>query len=136
MVNNYTKSGINNLQINNYSDAEKVFYDCFDELSHKLENIKFENYDDNQNNENNFGESYLKNIDNSLFKDLSTWESGLIECYKERNEINNITKIEECKNSEELKDYCSWNKEGETLEDIILNLRTIHLNLNDKKYNY
>ena len=133
LANNYSKSGINNLQINNYSEAEKVFYDCFDELNHKLENIKLEEYDDNQNN---FGESYLKNIDNSLFKDLSTWESGLIECYKEKNEINNITKIEECKNSEELKDYCSWNKEGETLEDIILNLQTVHLNLNDKKYNY
>jgi len=136
LENNLTKLGINNLQINNYSDAEKYFYDCFDELNQKLENIKLEEYDDNQNNEKEFGESYLKNIENNLFKDLSIWESGLIECYKQKNEINNITKIEECKNNEELKNYCSWNKEGKILEDINLNLQKVHLNLNEKKFNY
>ena len=124
---NLTKNGINNLQNKNYLEAENIFYQCFEELNTAMEKINLEE------NNNNLEESYLSNIDNNLFKDLSTWESGLIECFKEKNEVNNIIKIENFNNNEELKDFSSWISDGENIDNFSLNLQNSNFNLNNKK---
>ena len=119
--NKNSKEAFSQLQINNYLNAENIFYDCFNKFeTNILDKININNFNiDNNDNIN------LSNDDFGIFFDLASWENGLIECYENNEKWNNIIELSNINNNNELKleglwfsGYEKWNYLNEYIKTI------------------
>ena len=105
--NNSTKEVLSNIQMNNYVNAENIFYECFNKFKTDiLDNININklNFDDNTNNAN----FILTNDEFEIFDDFSSWEAGLIECYQNNEKWDNIIELSEINNNIDLQLEGLW----------------------------
>ena len=94
----YSKEAFNELQINNYTNAENIFYLCFDKFKKDILdkiNDEYLNLDENDNIKFNVEEF-------DLFNDLSLWENGLIDCYENSDKGDNIIELSKINNNIDL----------------------------------
>ena len=114
--NSTAKEGYSELQAENYQNAEKIFYECFDKLNKNLldsiENINIDNF--------NLAEDNLE-----LFNELSAWEDGLIECYENNDNWSNIIELSEKVNNPDLRLKGLWHYGSEKWKDIEIFVKDI-----------
>ena len=104
-----SKEGYSELQAENYQNAEKIFYECFEKLNkdllNNIENINIDNFNlDNENLE--------------LFNELSSWEDGLIECYENNDNWSSIIELSERVNNNDLRLKGLWHYGSEKWQDL------------------
>ena len=120
---NYSKEAFNELQINNYTNAESIFYECFDKLKDDIldkinDDASYASLCLDENDNNIFNE---KEFD--LFNDLSFWENGLIDCYENSDKGDNIIELSEINNNIDLELNGLWYSGNEKWQylDIFIN---------------
>ena len=84
---NNTKKAYSELLAGNYFQAENIFNECVNDLNKDIIN---------------------DNLDINILNNLSEWEDGLIDCYKNSDKINNIIEIGNLTNNNELKIKGLW----------------------------
>jgi len=92
----------------NFSETNKLFSNLESNLN--IENQKENNQKTIENNLNNF----ISSFDNEELQDLldlSTWESGLSECYRNTNNWENLLSLSEATNNLEIKIESLWHLE-------------------------
>ena len=102
--NEYSIYALSNLQIGNYYEAENIIIEAFKEYKEYLSKIEL-----HYNNE-------IFELSNQI--DLSIWQSGLIDCYKNTDKWNEIVKISELSNDLNLKVEGLWNSGRERWEEL------------------
>ena len=120
--NKYSKEAFSELQSNNYINAENIYYECFSKFKSEILdkiNIDFINFDNGNGN-------VISNEEFDIFKDLSSWENGLIECYQNNNKWQNIIQLSEINNNNDLKLNGLWyfgNEKWKDLDSFVTNVQ-------------
>ena len=111
----FSKDVYSELQAGNYVNAESIFYDdCFNKLNTDILdkiNVDIDNF----------------NIDDNLelFNELSSWENGLIECYENSDNWNNIIELSKEMNNNDLKLRSLWYYGSEKWKELEENVKYI-----------
>ena len=99
--NNSSKDALRKLNENNYVEAENLFYECFDKFKNDiLDKINVDIIDNDKD--------LFLNENCEIFNDLSSWESGLIECYQNNEKWDNIIELSNISNNNDLKLKALW----------------------------
>ena len=129
--NKNSKEAFCDLQSNNYINAENIYYDCFNKFKSEILdkiNIDFINFDNTNGN-------ITSNEEFDIFNDLSSWENGLIECYQNNNKWENIIKLSEINNNNDLKLNGLWYYGNEKWKDLDSFVSNIQQYVKPEKYN-
>ena len=129
--NKYSKEAFSELQTNNYINAENIYYECFNKFKSEILdkiNIDFINFDNENGN-------IISNEDFDIFNDLSSWENGLIECYQNNNKWENIIKLSEINNNNDLKLNGLWYYGNEKWKDLDSFVNNVQQYNKPEKYN-
>ena len=111
--NKVSKEAYSELQSRNYQDAEQIFYECFEKFNKDiLGKIDITNMDD----------FILEDENLELFNELSAWEEGLIECYENNDNWENIIELSEKLNNNDLRLKGLWhygNEKWQNLDEFV-----------------
>ena len=129
--NKYSKEAFSDIQTNNFINAENIYYECFNKFKSEILdkiNIDFINFDNENGN-------IISNEDFDIISDLSSWENGLIECYQNNNKWENIIKLGEINNNNDLKLNGLWYYGNEKWKDLDSFVNNVQQYNKPEKYN-
>jgi hypothetical protein len=111
--NKNSKEAFNELQMNNYTNAEKIFYECFNKLKKDiLDKINIDEINLDENNDMIFTEEEFE-----TFNNLSEWENGLIECYENNDKWNNVIELSKINNNIDLELKAIWHSSSDNWQE-------------------
>jgi len=129
--NKNSKEAFSDLQSNNFINAENIYYECFNKFKSEILdkiNIDFINFDSTNGN-------IISNEEFDIFNDLSSWENGLIECYQNNNKWENIIKLSDINNNNDLKLNGLWYYGNEKWKDLDSFVTNVQQYIKPEKYN-